>query len=198
MITGFVVALEKTPNAATVNQYRPITVFSLCYRVWSSIRAKQILLHLQPFAPTTCTGNLPGRHAAQVWYGVMQEIELAQMNKGSLTGWVVDLIKAFNMLPRTPILHFMSILNVCPQVMHAWGMALVSMECRFKLHNCVGPSLMSSTGFPEGCALSVTAMLAHNLVGHSFVKLRYPSSSTHSSWRVPAVQWSHGCAYRQR
>ena len=26
MITGFVVALEKTPNAATVNQYRPITV----------------------------------------------------------------------------------------------------------------------------------------------------------------------------
>jgi hypothetical protein len=175
MITGFVVALEKTPNAATVNQYRPITVFSLCYRVWSSIRAKQILKHLQPYAPTTCTGNLPGRHAAQVWYGVMQEIELAQMNKGSLTGWVVDLIKAFNMLPRTPILHFMSILNVNPKVMHAWGMALVSMERRFKLHNCVGPSLLSSTGFPEGCALSVTAMLAHNLVGHSFVKLRYPS-----------------------
>jgi hypothetical protein len=29
MVTGFVVALEKTPGAETVNQYRPITLFSL-------------------------------------------------------------------------------------------------------------------------------------------------------------------------
>ena len=102
MVTGFVVALEKNPGAETVNQYRPITVFSLCYRTWSSIRARQVLQHLQPLAPSTCTGNLPGKHAAHVWYGIMQEIELAQLNKGSLSGWVVDLVKAFNMLPRTP------------------------------------------------------------------------------------------------
>eukprot|EP00435_Cladocopium_sp_Y103_P012744 s1175_g3.t1 len=175
LVTGFVVALEKTPNAATVNQYRPITLFSLCYRLWGSIRAKQILLHLQPFAPSTCTGNLPGRHSAQVWFGVMQEIELAQLNYGSLTGWVVDLIKAFNMLPRLPILQFMSLLNVDPGIMRAWGHALVMMERRFKLHNCVGPSILSSTGFPEGDALSVTAMLAHNMVAHYYLRLRHPS-----------------------
>lgn len=105
----------------------------------------------------------------------MQEIELAQLNHGQLTGWVIDLIKAFNMLPRTPIMHFMSILQVAPQIMLAWGTALVSMERRFKLHNCVGPPLRSSTGYPEGCALSVTAMLAHNLVSHMFLKLRHPS-----------------------
>ena len=175
MVTGFVVALEKTPGAETVNQYRPITVFSLCYRTWSSIRARQVLQHLQPLAPSTCTGNLPGKHAAHVWYGIMQEIELAQLNKGSLSGWVVDLVKAFNMLPRTPILHFMYILRVAPQIMLAWGSALTTMERRFKLHNCVGPSLRSSTGFPEGCALSVTAMLAHNLVAHLFLRLRHPS-----------------------
>ena len=71
LITGFVVALEKTPGAETVNQYRPITVFSLCYRVWSSIRARQVLHHLQPYAPSTCTGNLPGKQASHLWYGVM-------------------------------------------------------------------------------------------------------------------------------
>ena len=175
MVTGFVVALEKTPGAETVNQYRPITLFSLCYRTWSSIRARQVLAHLAPLAPSTCTGNLPGKHSAHVWYGVMQEIELAQLNQGSLSGWVVDLIKAFNMLPRTPIMHFMALLNVAPRIMLAWGNALVSMERRFKLHNCVGPSLRSTTGYPEGCALSVTAMLAHNLVGHFYMRLRHPS-----------------------
>ena len=175
MVTGFVVALEKTPGAETVNQYRPITVFSLVYRTWSSIRARQVLAHLQPWAPTTCTGNLPGKHSAHVWYGVMQEIEVAQLNGGRLSGWVIDLIKAFNMLPRCPILHFMSILNVAPGVMLAWGNALTSMERRFKLHNCVGPSIRSCTGFPEGCALSVTAMLAHNLVSHYYLKLKHPS-----------------------
>ena len=139
------------------------------------VRSEQVLQHLQTLAPATCTGNLPGRFATQVWYGVMQDIEVSHMSGGSLTGWVIDLIQAFNALPRTPILHFMAILRVCPRIMRAWGHALVSMERRFKLHNGVGPSLLSSTGFPEGCALSVTAMLAHNLLAHFYVQLRFPS-----------------------
>ena len=174
MVTGFVVALEKTPGAATVNQYRPITLFSLCYRIWGSIRAKQILQHLQPYAPCTCTGNLPGRYSAQVWYGVMQEIELAQLHQTQLSGWVIDLIKAFNLIPRVPIMCFMKALNVAPAILTAWMTALTTVERRFKLHNCVGPGLRSCTGFPEGCALSVCAMLAHNLVAHAYLRLRHP------------------------
>ena len=73
---------------------------------------------------------------------------MAQLNHGQLSGWVIDLIKAFNMIPRLPTLKFMAILTVAPGIMRAWGSALVMMERRFKLHNCVGPSLMSCTGFP--------------------------------------------------
>eukprot|EP00435_Cladocopium_sp_Y103_P036129 s1411_g9.t1 len=97
------------------------------------------------------------------------------MAEGTLSGWVVDLIKAFNLIPRMPTMEFLSRLNVAPAILKAWMNALTCLERRFKIQNCVGPSLRSSTGFPEGCALSVCAMLAHNLVAHMYLRLRHPA-----------------------
>ena len=51
----------------------------------------------------------------------MAQIEVAQYAQMDLTGGVVDLEKAFNMLPRVPILEFMRILNVAPQILIAPG-----------------------------------------------------------------------------
>ena len=45
-LEGLVSALEKRPSACSVGHYRPITVLAMSYRVWSSIRARQCLLHL--------------------------------------------------------------------------------------------------------------------------------------------------------
>ncbi len=174
-VTGFVIALEKTYGAKTVDQYRPITVFSLVYRTWGSIRAKQILRHLEPLAPHTCTGNLPGRNAAQVWNGIQESIEESLYSKISMGGAVLDLVKAFNLLPRIPIMMIMEHLQVGPGILRAWTSALTSMHRRFKIHNCVGPPILSTTGYAEGDALSVTAMLGANLACHAWFRLRFPS-----------------------
>ena len=48
------------------------------------------------------------------------------------------------------------------------------MQRRFKLRNCVGPSVKSSTGFAEGDALSVTAMLTTNIVCHKWMSFKHP------------------------
>ena len=174
-VTGFVVALEKTYGAKTVDQYRPITVFSLCYRTWGSIRARQILRHLEPISPNTCTGNLPGRNAAQVWNGIQASIEEALYTRVSIGGAVLDLVKAFNLLPRIPILSIMTHLQVSPRIIQAWTCALTMMHRRFRIHNCVGPPVLSTTGFAEGDALSVTAMLGANLACHAWFRLRFPA-----------------------
>ena len=58
--TGIVAALAKTAGAKTVGQYRPICVFSLFYRTWSSIRARQCLRHLMSIIPSSLMGNIPG------------------------------------------------------------------------------------------------------------------------------------------
>ena len=171
---GIVAALEKVPGAATTNKFRPITILPIAYRVWGSIRAKQILRHLQPLVPETCAGNVPGRQAADIWYHILTAIELAQYSQTSMTGGVLDLEKAFNMLPRMPILEFLKILQVHPKILGAWSKLLISLERRFTIRQCVGPPLKSSSGFAEGCPLSVTAMLAANLVVHQYLQRRYP------------------------
>ena len=176
LVVGMVTSLAKVPGAATTNQFRPITVLPVAFRTWGSIRAKQILRHLMPLVPSTCAGNVPGRQAADVWYQIMTAIEAAQYAQEPLSGGVVDLEKAFNMLPRLPILEFMAILNVAPPVLRAWATALVSLERRFTIHQCTGPPLKSTSGFAEGCGLSVTAMLAANLVAHQYLLRRYPQA----------------------
>ena len=60
VVTGIVFALEKLPDARLVTHYRPITVFSLIYRTWSTIRSKELLTHLQHSAPATEPPCSPG------------------------------------------------------------------------------------------------------------------------------------------
>ena len=123
----------------------------------------------------TCTGNLPNRYATQVWLCIQSEIELAQHSNQSLSGVVIDLVKAFNLLPRLPIITLMDHFGIPKPILRAWSLALVAMQRRFKLRNCVGPSVKSSTGFAEGDALSVTAMLTTNIVCHKWMSFKHPS-----------------------
>lgn len=177
---GFIIALEKQPGASTPDQFRPITVFALPYRVWSSIRATQALRHLEPIVPHTCTGNVPGRSAGQQWLGILDEMETATTMGFSLSGAVLDLVKAFNTLPRLPLLRVLQHLNVPTPVLKAWGSNLTKMSRRFRVNMAVGPPNRSTTGFAEGCALSCLAMLASNLVCHAWTQLRCPSIRTWS------------------
>ncbi len=96
-VTGFVMALEKTPGATSVDQYRPITVFSLLFRTWGSIRARQVLRHLAPLAPSSCVGNLPGKQTSEVWQGIQTMIEESNFTQECVSGAVIDLVKAFNL-----------------------------------------------------------------------------------------------------
>ena len=171
-VVGFVVSLEKVAGACTTNAYRPITVLSVAYRTWGSIRARQILVHLEPIAPQTCTGNLPRRQASQVWMGIQKAIEESIVTGCKVAGAVVDLVKAFNLLPRFPVMAIMEHLMVPHQILHAWHSSIHQLHRRFKIRGSVGPPVRSCTGFAEGDALSVTAMLAINLVAHNWIKHR--------------------------
>lgn len=172
-ITGFVIALEKIRGATKVSQFRPITIFSLTYRVWSSVRSKQLLRHLRQIAPETCMGNLPQKSASHVWAGVQKTIELAQHHMGDMSGAVIDLVKAFNLLPRLPVLEVITHLGAPVPVVKAWSSSIMQMERRFRLRNCVGPPVKSTTGFAEGDGLSVVAMLTINLICHEWIRAKH-------------------------
>ena len=57
---GHINNVEKCLDAAAPQQFRPITLLTMPYRVWSSIRAKQCLSWLAQFAPDGLHGILEG------------------------------------------------------------------------------------------------------------------------------------------
>lgn len=175
LLCGLIYSLEKTPNAKLVGQYRPITIFSVIYRTWSSIRARKLLLHLLEWAPATCHGSLPKRSATQMWLGLQLEMEAASQENREVSGCVLDIVKCFNHLPRIPVFGILKKLGAPQNVMLPWARAVVKMQRRFSVRGAVGNGILSTTGFPEGCPLSVVSMLATNLLLDQWMKLRAPS-----------------------
>ena len=170
VLEGIVTSLEKTPMAEAVSDYRPICVLSLVYRVWASLRAKEALAHLAKHAPPGLLGNLPGVASADVWFSIQVQIEQAYRAGTGLHGASADLVKAFNMLPRIPVMAFARVCGLPQQLLRPWMAALTGLRRRFRVRGSVGPSILSSTGFAEGDALSCVAMAVVNVAFHFAVQ----------------------------
>ena len=180
MLTGIVAALAKHPAAATVQEFRPITVLSMSYRVWATIRAKQCLRAIAKIAPHSIQGNLPGCSPKHVWYHLQMIMEHAQSHHLPLAGMILDIVKCFNMLPRQPLLEIGINMGLPTEVIRPWAAALGGLQRRFQIRGSTGGSILSSSGFPEGCPLSVVAMAITNLVCERWMYHRFPKIQTWS------------------
>ena len=175
VVTGHVHALEKIPGAWRASQYRPLTVFSIVYRTWSSIRARETLAFLGKYVPDLITGNVPGKSCTDLWLSVQVHLEEAHLDSVPLAGVVADLVKAFNLLPRIPLLAIGLHLGLPLPIIRAWNAALGQMTRAFSVRGTIGPQLSSTTGFAEGCGLSCTAMLLCNITLTRWLRIRHPS-----------------------
>ena len=176
-VLGVVAALEKRLNAEGVNDYRPITVLSVVYRTWSSIRARQALQYVASFAPPGMYGNIAGRTAGQLWYSVQLAVESANYRRTPMLGFIADLEKAFNLLPRTPVFALARAVGIAEPIVRGWCGAMVALERRFRIRQSIGPAIRSSTGFPEGCGLSCLAMALVDLALHAHVSDSVPGAT---------------------
>ena len=175
VVTGHVHALEKIPDAWKASQYRPLTVFSIVYRTWSSIRARETLAYLSQFVPDQVHGNVPGKSCTDLWLGVQLMLEDSVSDQSTLVGVVADLVKAYNLLPRMPLLAIGVHLGLPRPIVRAWAQALHQMERAFSVRGTIGPPIRSSTGFAEGCGLSCSAMLICNVALSRWLYFRCPS-----------------------
>ena len=132
-MVGIVSSLAKIQNPQFVNHYRPITVLTLCYRVWASIRARQCLRCLNQIAPFSLMGNMPGKSPKLMWYHLQGLIEHAQATHQSLAGGVIDIVKCFNFLPRLPLLEIAAHIGLPLCVLNPWRSALRQIQRRFTI-----------------------------------------------------------------
>lgn len=58
LLHGGVFSLDKRPGANQVHDFRPITILPMVYRVWSTIRSRELIAYLSGLAPTRLFGNV--------------------------------------------------------------------------------------------------------------------------------------------
>ena len=67
---GLIHCLQKSEDNVTANGFRPITVMSMWYRVYASLRSGQILAQLATWSDFMQCGFLKKRQSSDVWYFV--------------------------------------------------------------------------------------------------------------------------------
>lgn len=127
MLTGLITAIEKRLHADRPSEFRPICVLSLQYRIWSSIRTKQILAWLANFSPDGLLGNRSKRETAHIWWKISALIEQSWYDDTPLAGGISDIVKCYNCLPRTPIFHTARQLRIPEQILRPWFSAITGL-----------------------------------------------------------------------
>ena len=180
LVNGKVVSLAKVTCPRSPADFRPITVFSLLYRIWGSYHSRRALALLDKWLPDTLYGSRPGRYAGQVWSKLLWSIEHAFQHSVDLSGMVADLQKAFNMIPRLAVFEIAGHVRIPGNVLVGWAGALSQMTRRFLLRGSLTAGLRSVTGFPEGCGLSCVAMVLVDAAFHKSSMVQSVLSVVHT------------------
>ena len=167
---GQIKSLAKKENPGGVGDFRPITIFSFVYRIWSSLTSQHWLKHVSPVLDTHLSGNRIGHRASYLWRAILEDVEAAHGTGVHCAGIVFDLEKAFNTLPRLVCLGLAKIMGVGHSTLVAWSGALGSMQRSFVVLGSLSPPVGSHCGFAEGCGMSCLAMMMLDQLWHIWIK----------------------------
>lgn len=177
---GTVLGLSKVDDAHEVHHFRPITLFSTIYRTWSRLRTRQMVRQLAQYMPAEALGFLPHRETTEVWLQLQASIEMMLQSQHDFSGLSTDLKRAFNHIGRKQVFHVAQHLGFPWQLLNSWNKFLNQCTRCFEVHGCLGEPVQSQSGFPEGCPLSILAMLSVNWCYHIYMKAFCPSVTTYS------------------
>ena len=138
---GVAHSLQKFNEASTVNDYRPITIYPLPYRIWSSFHSKNLLKFISQHAPTGVRGNRVGSSTVAIWWANQAMLESALYDEVPLAGSVLDLVKAFNTLPRERVFRAAVHLGADGSVLRAWLGFVTTNVRHFSVRNALSPGL---------------------------------------------------------
>lgn len=146
----------------------------MLFRVYAGIRAGQLLHQMSEFTDQFQCGFSRKRKSSDVWYFVNLCIELSLQQADPIHGYVADLVKAYNTLPRFPIFHVLQHCGIPSWFINLWKNYLDDFQGFFVVRSCTSSPIHSSTGFPEKCPLSCVAMSCIDWLRHVWQHNRVP------------------------
>ena len=153
------VLLAKNSNPQGMHHTRPITILGSLVRLASKIIADQVLEKMQYQIPVQISGGIPARGAKDLTLQQQFVIETSINTQSGIGGYTLDLVKAFNLIPRWPLKKLFRILKVPNVATDFWFNNLGLLRRLPQIGSCLGKSMASTCGIPEGDAMSVLGMV---------------------------------------
>ena len=179
LLEGVVISLAKTIRPMGPDEYRPVVVYSIIFRTWSAIRARAIFDHIAPLMQNHAYGFLPGRETLQYLFALQSLVEISTQSDVPVCGAAVDLQKCFNNLQRLPVFSVARALGIGDHILRPWQQFLDSNRRRFLVRGSLSEPVTATTGFAEGCSLSVAAMLI-DFCYHTYMTAFAPGITSYS------------------
>lgn len=135
---------------------------------------------LTEYMPVGALGFLPHREAAEIWILLQGQIELMLAYDEPFFGLGSDVRRAFKHFGRRQVFHMGTRLGLPSTLLTAWNSFLSNLEKRIGIRGCLGNSISSDNGFPEGDPLSIVAMLTVNWGYHVYMRVFAPQVQAYS------------------
>ena len=199
MMAAKTILLSKIPVPLSMHHARPITILSSLYRLFGKFIFRVVAGAWKDIFPYDISGGLPGRGVKELAFTQKRVIEDALINSTDIGGYSLDLIRAYNTFGRYAIGRMMCRLGVPSVLVQSWIRSLDCMVRYPTIQGCVTSGICSTTGVPEGCSISVLAMLAVSCTFHSHLQsesVRPFAYADNWSWMVNH-QREHYAAYQK-
>ncbi|CAE8689794.1 unnamed protein product [Polarella glacialis] len=95
-LVGIIVMIAKIAKPLGGSDCRPLTIFSMIYRLWSRMHCARFTSWLVTWVDPGVCGMLPGRSVSDVTSRITLRMELAVMTEVPVCGGVGDIVKCFN------------------------------------------------------------------------------------------------------
>jgi hypothetical protein len=172
-----VTTIPKKQAAASLLDYRPISLFPVMHRLWSSVVYQQFIVWMQTWLDPSILGFLPGKGVTTLSTEIALLAERAAKTSSSLNGVIIDIKKCFDSLQWSQFFTLLPRLGVPETFIRIWAQLQKDNRKYFRINQCLSSPLHAENGYGQGDCISILPLL---FLGHAFaVHLRkcFPSMS---------------------
>ena len=185
MMKSRTVLLEKVVSPKGMGDTRPITILSVLARLASKVIADQALTQLASQVPPEISGGMPKRGVRDLSLDQHFKIEKAIHSQDDFGGFTLDLVKAFNCIPRAPLRELFVRIGFDSNVIDYWFKSLAKLTRFPQCMGSLGTPMRSTSGIPEGDSCSVLGMVVLSIFYYHRIKTEHLNPYTYAdnwSW----------------
>ena len=172
LTTWLLVLLRKTDNPSPDwSLLRPISVAGLVYRIWSRMQTKRLMVRARHLSNLLVS---PVLSTKAIWTFIGDLISKRTTEGSPLCGFVLDIIKCFNVLDRGLLKTLFDRFGFDNEVTSQWMLALKDLQRSVLVGGYVFGLSTSNSGIPEGDPLSVVGMFVFAFAYSSFISVQVP------------------------